>query len=332
MRANATAVGASPYDCSISTFSLPKPPQLAGVPRANAFIRQYAVYYSYDCSSYTQYTENGVERRFRGNWDTTTVVRNYHAPVWARCYRVYLRNWDGVQPGMRLELFAYPENLPSTLGGARHSGYLGSLFRDGCPTNQFLMRQASGTAATVLPAAVAYDMSGTVPTGSRGSSWPKLYVAGEQTLTFSSAGTRSYSFTAYANIVATDTCTSTVTVVDGARTLNSAACPAGDTVLATEGRLDGVYAWTLPSGYAATVSPGTRFRLGRTKVFVYSSSEYCSFEVRVVLGEFWRVGGCLVCAGETKKQRQNVQICREEGANAVSNPITRFENQKRRKK
>ena len=246
-------------------------------------MRQFSVTYSYDCSSYVTYQENDVERRFAGNWDTETVVQHEHSPVWAKCYRIYLRDWSSVTPGLRIELYAYAQAEQTKLAGARHAGYLGSLFRDGCPANQLLMREAGTNAKTVLAPAVAYDMSASLPTTSRDSSWPRITLQEETLLTFSQAGTSSYSFTAKTGSVLTDSCTTTVTVVDGARSLNPGLCPSDDLVLVEDGRMDTVYTWTRGSGVESNIAPGSRLRLGYNVIFHYTATAYCSFTVHVAL-------------------------------------------------
>ena len=301
----AVRCGASLFKKSLPThlffscfFFCPVPPA-PGVPRANAYVRQFSVQYSYDCSSYTTYTENGVERRFAGNWDTSTVARNEHAPVWAKCYRIFLRDWRDVTPGMRVELYAYAQAEQTKLSGARHAGYLGVLFRDGCPPNQLLLREASTNAKTTLAPAVAYDMSASLPTTTRDSTWPRVIIQSETPLTFTQAGTSTYSFTAKTGAVLTDACSTTVTVLDGARSLNPSLCPADDLVLVDDGRMDAKYEWTRASGVDSNIAPGSRLRLGRNVIFHHTSTSYCSFTVEVTLRKF--------CSEEKRKGQSKLR-------------------------
>jgi len=197
-----------------------------------------------------------------------------------------------------LEVYGYNTAEPADLSGARHAGFLGPMFLKGCPANQLLFRETGvgNTVKTLLAPAVAYDMSAISTSLSSTTTWPQIQLqAATEVGPFSTAGTNSYPFTATApsthystsvpgsTNVRTDSCTTTVTVVDGMRVEADSDCPADIAVTADVGRIDTAVSWTVTGGYTAIFSPGSKFRVGRTVVHQYSSTKFCSFNIDVSL-------------------------------------------------
>lgn len=150
------------------------------------------------------------------------------------------------------------------------------------------MRQGTEAVNAVREAAVAYDMSSILPSANRDTTWPALTVETETNATFSAAGTTTTTFTVTAspNNVRTDSCTTTTIVLDGLRTENDGSCPGDVTYEASAGRLDHTHIWTVPGGWQSSHASGSNFRLGRTVVYMWSSSVYCSFVVTVTMRKF----------------------------------------------
>jgi hypothetical protein len=165
----------------------------------------------------------------------------------------------------------------SLKSGKRNPAYHGPLFQDGCAETLFFHGSPSIKATWMTP--VATD-TGAMVALTDAYAWPATSESMMTTYTASAAGTFTRTYDAKDGYAVVDQCVTKIVVVEEtlAPTLT---CPSDVTVQATAGRLDTTVSFTVPSGASASHDSGSAFHIGVTKVFLYSSTEFCSFTITV---------------------------------------------------